>query len=637
MNYFKRLFFMTSLLLVFSPAFVHAEDFSDFAELDLEALLNMTVTTASKREQKLSEAPNAVYVITAEDIEHSGAVDVPDLLRMVPGIDVVNVYGNSYGVSGRGFNERFAQRMLFVIDGRSIYTSFFGGVFWENEQLFLEDIARIEVIRGPGASLWGANAVNGVVNIITKDPEEDQGTVVTGKAGSKNFRENVTSHSDTLADKLHFRVTGGYREDQGARGTKDSRRVAKATHRLKYECSDNSAIQFFAGFNESEMGLELSKYTPRTDANVRSNYEMLQWEHRFSDTSQFQIKAYHDYYEVHSRDREVAIEEEKYDVAIEHSFDLGEKHHLLWGLNYRTTEADSGYLSPETDHDDLIGFFLQDEIQLFDKLRLIAGIKYEENSFTGGDWSPRGSLLYSPWDNHHFRFSLSKAFRTPSFVEDSFRVVKTLPSPLPPLPLIVVVGNERLDPEDMTAFELGYRSALFNKVGFNVELYYNDIDNVIENVILKKTLPLLISWENDFHVIAKGIEVSADYPVTPWWILTANYTYQEVEYKRINQDVAGTPKHKFNLWSRFSFKSGFSLDLIAHYVDKTKWSGLSGNVNVDDYWRCDIRIAQKFLSDKLELSFAAQNLTDKLHSETSDGTGSYEAERLLYSQLTFRF
>ena len=637
MNYFKSLFFITILLLLFSTPFVHGEDFSDFAELDLEDLLNTTVITASKREQKLSEAPNAIYVITAEDIKHSGAVDVPDLLRMVPGIDVVNVYGNSYGVSGRGFNERFAQRMLFVIDGRSIYTTFFGGVFWENEQIFLEDIARIEVIRGPGATLWGANAVNGVVNIITKDPEEDQDAVTTGKAGSKNYRENVTSYSDSFGNKLHFRITGGYREDEGARGTNDFRRVSKATHRLKYEFSDNSHIQFFAGFNESEMGLELSKYTPRTDANVRSNYEMLQWKYRFSDTSQLQIKAHHDYYEVHSSDKAVDIEEERYDVAVEHSFLLGEKNHFLWGLNYRTTEADSGYLAPGTDHDDLIGFFLQNEIQLFDKLSLITGIKYEENSFTGGDWSPRGCLLYSPWADHHFRFPISKAFRTPSFVEDSFRVTQTLPSPLLPIPLAVVVGNDRLDPEDMTAFELGYRTTLFKRVGLNLELYYNDFDKVIENVILRRTLPLLISWENDFHVIAKGIEVTADYPVTPWWSLTANYTFQEVEYKRINQDVPGAPKHKFNVWSSFRFENGFSLDLKAHYVDDTKWSGLTGDVKVDDYWRFDIRIAQKLFNDRLELSFNGQNLTDKLHPETSDGTGTYEVERLLYGQMTFYF
>ena len=637
MNYFKRLFCITSLLVIFSSALVHAEDFADFAELDLEALLNTTVITASKREQKLSESANAIHVITAEEIKRSGAVDLPDLFRLVPGIDVVNVYGNSYGVSARGFNERFAQRMLILIDGRSIYTAFFGGVFWENEEVFLEDIERIEIILGPGGTIWGANAANGVINIITKDPESDQGLMVTGKAGTKDFREVVSRYSDTIDTKLSFNLTGGYREDEGKRGVNDYRRVPKATTRLKYKLSDNADIQLFAGVNESEIGLELSKYTPRTDGNVRSNYEMLRWEYRFSETSLLQIQGYHDYYEVHSTDKSVDIEEEEYDLELQHSFALGEKHQFVWGLNYTTTEADSAFLSPESDHDDLIGFFLQDEITVLDNLSFIAGIKHEENSFTGGDWSPRGSILYTPWHNHHFRFSVSRAYRTPSFAEDSFRVTRTLPSPLPPIPLLFVVGNEHLDPEEITAFELGYRSTLFDKVGLNLELYYNDLDNVIENVILRKTLPLLISWENDFHVIAKGIEVSANYPVTPWWSLTANYTFQEVEYKRVNQDVPGTPKHKVNLWSSFRFKNGLSLDLIAHYVDDTKWSGLTGDVKVDDYWRWDIRIAQKLFNDTLELSFTGQNLTDKLHPETSDGTGTYEVERLLYGQITFRF
>ncbi len=189
----------------------------------------------------------------------------------------------------------------------------------------------------------------------------------------------------------------------------------------------------------------------------------------------------------------------------------------------------------------------------------------------------------------------------------------------------------------MTAFELGYRTTLFNKVGLNIEFYYNDLDKVIENTLVKSTWPLLISWSNDYHVIAKGIEVAADYPVTPWWTVTANYTFQEVEYKRINQDVPGTPKHKVNLWSSFTFKNGFTLDMIAHYVDDTKWSGLTGDVKIDDYVRFDIRLAQKLFNDKLELAFVGQNLTDKLHPETSDATGTYEVERLLYGQVTLFF
>ena len=188
MNFFKLSFLLTGLLLIFSTAFAAEEDFKDFAELDLEELLNTTVISASKHEQKLHDSPNAIHVITEEEIKRSGAVDLPDLFRSVPGVDVVNVYGNSYGVSSRGFNERFAQRMLILIDGRSVYTSFFGGVFWENEQVFLEDIERIEIIRGPGGSIWGANAVNGVINIITKDPQlADNELMITGKAGTKQI------------------------------------------------------------------------------------------------------------------------------------------------------------------------------------------------------------------------------------------------------------------------------------------------------------------------------------------------------------------------------------------------------------------------------------------------------------------
>ena len=633
----KYLFFFIVTTLLFSSAFAVAEDFRDFAELDLEELLNTEVVSASKRLQKISEAPNAISVITEEEIKRSGAVDLPDLFRMVPGVDVVNVYGGSYGVSARGFNERFAQRMLVVIDGRSIYTPFFGGVFWENEQVFLEDIKRIEVIRGPGATLWGANAVNGVINIITKDPEEDQGFMVTGKFGNKDFRENVTRYSDSLSDKFSFSLTGGYREDEGARGVNDYRRVPKATGRLKYKFSDNSTMQFFAGFNESEIGLELSKYTPRTDANVRNNYQMLRFEHQFSESSQFQLQAHHSYDEVHSDDKVVNIEEGEYSIEIQHSFALRKRNHIVWGGNYRTTEVDSTYLYPKTDHDDIIGFFIQDELTILDNLSFVAGIKYEDNSFTGSDWSPRGCILYSPWSNHHFRFSISRAYRTPSFVEDSFRQVQTLPSPLPAIPLALVVGNDHLDPEEMTAFEFGYRTTLFKKIGFNVELYYNELNDVIENVISRQIWPIIISWDNTSNAISKGIEVEVDFPLTPWWKVRANYTFQEVEYKKINEDVSGTPKHKFNLGSSFTFKNGFSLDMWVHFVDETKWRGLLGEAKVDDYVRFDIRISQKLFNDKLEISFVGQNLTDKLHPETSDVTGTYEIERLLYGQITLNF
>jgi len=556
---------------------------------------------------------------------------------MVPGVDVVNVFGNTYGVSARGLNKRFAEKMLVMIDGRTIYSTFFNGVFWENEQVFLEDIERIEVIRGPGATLWGANAVNGVISIITKDPEEDQELMVTGKAGTKSFREAVTRYSDSLTDKLSVSITGGYQENDGTRGVNDWRRVPKATGRFKYKLSDNSDVHFFAGFNESQVGLDVTSFTGRVDAHVRNNYQMLKWEHQISETSQLHLRVNRDWAEVHSDDKELKVEGGIVEVEAQHSFALGKRNQIVWGANYKNSEIKSNVLRSRTDHDDLLGFFVQDELRLFDNVHFIAGIKYEDNSFTGSDWSPRGSLLYSLWSNHHFRFSVSRAYSTMGFFQDSGRLARTLSSPFPPLPIALIIGNEDMDPAEMTAFELGYRTTVLKRIGLNVELYYNDLDDVIDIVTLKQTIPLLISYDNAFNAIAKGIEITIDLPVTPWWTLTANYTFQEVENKRDNKDIQGAPKHKFNLGSRFTFQNGFSLDTRLHYVDDTKWKGLLKEVKVDDYLRLDIRIAQKFFNDKLEISVTGQNLTDKLHPEISDGTGTHEVERLIYGQVTLNF
>ena len=485
--------------------------------------------------------------------------------------------------------------------------------------------------------MWGANAVNGVINIITKDPEEDQGLMATGKAGNKRYREAITSYSDTLAEKFSYRITGGYREDEGTRSVNDYRRVPKATGRAKYKLSENTDLHLFSGVNESQIGLDVTNYTTRTRANVRNNYQMLRLDHRFSDTSELQIQGFHNYAAGNSSDKALQVDERKSGAEFHHSFALGERHHIVWGGNYRNAQVNSTFLNPKNDHDDLVGGFVQDTISILDNLSLIAGIKYETNSFTGSDWSPRGCILYSPASNHHLRLSLSRSFRTPGFFENSAWTLRTLPAPLPPLPLAFVQGNSRMDPEEWTSYELGYRTTLFNKLGINLEYYYVDIKDVIENVRVKETWPFIISWDNAFNAINQGVEIALNYPITPWWLMRANYTYQQVENKRANKDIRGTPKHKFNIWSSFTFDTGLSLDLIAMYVDETRWTGFLEDVKVDDYVRFDIRIAQKLFNDKLEIAFVGQNLTDKLHPEISDGLGSYQTERLLYGQIIFKY
>ena len=622
------------IYFMFFPLNASANDFDDFSEIDLESILNTEVVSASRRAEKLHQAPNAMYVITENDIKYSGAVDLPDVFRMVPGVDVVNVYGNSYGVSSRGLNQHFPQQMLVLIDGRSIYTTFFGGVFWENEEVFLEDIKRIEIIRGPGASIWGANATNGVINIITKDPEEDQAIMTTVKAGTKKFREGIFRYSDRISEKLSVSLTGGYREDEGTRETKDFRRIPKVTGRLKYKIADNSILHFFAGANESELGLDVTEFSTRTDSIMRNNYQMLRWEHGFSETSQLQFQVYKSGAEVHSEDNQILIDEDKIDIELHHSFALGQKIRMIWGANYRNTEVDSSLLRSSNSHDDLVGLFLQNDIEIASTVKLVTGLRYEHNSFTGSSWSPRACLMYSPADDHHFRLSVSRAYRTPSFFDDDVNVPLTLPpNTFPSITIGSVRGNDDLDPERMTAFELGYRTVLGSKVALNVELYYNDLENVIGSVVQSSSFPIRLSLDNDAHIISKGIEIAVDYPVTSWWMLKANYTFQEVEYKRINTDVSGSPKHKFNLGSNMFFQNGFSFNANLHYVDETRW----GSIPVDDYIRIDVRVSQKLFKDRVELSLAGQNLTDKLHEETADAVGTYKVERLLYGQITYYF
>lgn len=614
----------------------------DFTRLSLEELkqvriIDMEVSSAARYRQKITRSPHAISVITAEDIRRSGAVTIPDLLRMVPGVDVANAYGDAFGVSARGYNERFAQRMLVMIDGRTIYTWFTGGTIWEVEEVFLEDIERIEVIRGPSATLWGANSVTGVINIITKDPEDDPGLLLSQRVGTQHHLESTVRYSGALSPDVHVSLTAGYRESEHARGTKDYCRVPKATARLKYRMGPDSVLHLFCGFSEQDGGVETTKYYGRSGIAGRVNYQMLRWNHSFSPTSDLQVQGFRRQFQLHADNKDVFIEEDIYNLDVQHSFRAAPGNRVLWGLNYRNTQMNSTYNDPRRDSDDLIGCFFQDEIEITGQLTLIAGIKYENNSFTGRDFSPRASLLYSPSSQHHFRLAVARAFRTPGFSENSLYLRNTLPTPFERVPVVTTRGNRHLEPERMTSCELGYRTVLFDRAGFNVELYYSELDRVIDYALERRGLPVQVRFENAYDTVARGIEIELDFPVTEWWTLTANYTWQSVEKRRANQDLTGVPRHKCNLRSYVELPGNLSVTATLHYVDATKWWLGNSATRIDDYLRLDLRVAKTFRDDRLELSVVGQNLTDRLHPEMSDGVGTYEVERLVYGQIVFRF
>ena len=609
---------LTGMVLLFYPVLAMAEDYEDYLELDMEALMEIEVVSASRRPQKISEAPNAIYVITAEDIKRSGAVDLPDLFRGVPGLNVISMYGSSFGISGRGLNSAFGRGgLLVMIDGRSLYSSFFGGTFWENEEIFLEDIRQIEIISGTGATIWGGNAVSGVINIITKDPEEDQGIMISGKAGTEKLRGTVASYADTI-DKLSFRLTGGYWENEGFRGAHDYRRIPKATAKAKYKLSNNSVVYFSGGINRAQIGLDLTQFTKRTGSDFRSHYQMLRWEHEFSKDSQLILQTYHSTFQINSYDKEVRARENKIVIDVQHSFKLGDRHKVVWGFDYQKLGTESKLLTPESPDDDVVEFFVQEEVKIFDNVSIVGGVRATKTHRRDWELSPRFCVLYSPHDNHQFRFAYSRAYKTPSFGAQYMDIK--------PFPFVVMQGDRDLSTEQMTSFELGYRTSFFHEVGINVELYYNRFERAL-GVPVTSFFPVVIEWDNYYDIDLKGIEVSFDYPVTNWWRLKANYAYQ-------GSDQNNTPKHKFNLSSSFTFKNGILLDIKTYYVDDTDW----GDTDIDGYTRLDVRIAKKFFNGKVELSVVGQNVSDKYHSESVVvGDTANRVERTVYGQATLWF
>ncbi|MGR3221137.1 MAG: TonB-dependent receptor plug domain-containing protein [Candidatus Anammoxibacter sp.] len=660
------------------------------------------VTVASKRKQKKRDVPSAVFVITADDIEQMGVNRLADVFRMAPGMDVVTVDGNSSLVSIRGFAidtlgvnsisnlAEFSKRLLVLVDGRAIYNPAFGGVFWDQEPVFLEDIERIEIIRGPGAALYGANAVNGVISIITKDPETTHGAMAKVTYGSQETAIGNIRYGGSIG-KFHYRITGGYREDDGfddgfqadtIGDFNDFKRDQKVNFRGKYKFSEDMNVEIFAGFMDGAQGEQFGGqvFFGRGDFNTDTTRDLtraflqLGFNKTFSDTSDLHFQIFADYTDMDESDTTFfdaegkprfvldpfEIDVRKYDVSLQHSFAIGSKNIVTLGVNYRNnqlwsrlTGSNDGFNMQiatgktsqkfKQEHNDIFGLFLQDDFKIFDNLSLTAGVKMEHNSFTGTDLSPRVSFVYSPWEQHTFRVSYSRAYRTPTFFEDSgfFNVGFTINAAgRKNIPLTIVggVGNNDLMPERLDSYEFGYRGVFFDKLEFNVETYFTRYKHLI-------TTAFGFRLDNTSRADTNGFEISLRYPFSSWFEIFTNYSFINFNarisdniFKRIEGTPDDTtPKQKANLGLRFKSKTGFSANIDLHYVDRIKVA--LGNNNdrinqvVDDYIRVDVRLAKKFWNGRGELAITGQNLQEGKHAEFAD----VEVERAGFISLEINF
>jgi len=654
----------------------------DFTTFSLEELKEIEIVSASKKPEKISEIPSAVFVITQDDIRRSGASSIPEALRLAPGLQVARIELTEWAITIRGLNQEFSNNLLVLIDGRSVYSSVFSGVFWEVQDTFMEDIDRIEIIRGPGATIWGVNAVNGVINIITKNAEDTQGKQVTAVSGTDEESGGIR-YGSVIGDDLFYRTYIKYfnRNDYDNNKTDidDNWKSVRGGFRAdKKISSENSlTLQSEAYLNRYETDFtQLSLYAPYLkEKDVTTNdygYHILgRWQHIFSERSDIILQFYYDRAKTDYSPGKICVD--TFDLDFRHNFNPFPSHEIVWGAGYRFITDN---YSIEDVHDKfqidvtpyrldqhIFNLFIQDKIHLIpDYLNLTIGSKIEHNDYTGFELQPSIRLLWTPVKDHAFWGGVSRAVRTPSRIERNMKMVTGMIAPQhwfikdvvePEISyehrnsdapgVFRLIGNENLDSEELIAYEIGYRTKLSDKLYIDTAAFYYDYDNLISN---SSGYPYLEKTPLDYYVIpfyysnsmngeAHGIEVSADLEVNKQWRLKPSYCYLktrllpddditnalETEY-----ETKSNPSHQFSIRSSMYLFRDIEFDLWLRYVDS-----LTEN-EVESYTTLDARLSWKPM-DNLELSIVGQNLLEKQHKEFS----SYEVEQSLYLKAAWGF
>ena len=647
---------------------------SVLADFDLESLLNMEVTSVSKKQQKVSEAAAAVYVIGQEELRRSGATSIAEALRSVPGLEVARLDSHNWAVTSRGFNDTFANKLLVMMDGRSVYTPLFSGVYWDVQDTFMEDIERIEVIRGPGASLWGANAVNGVINIITKQAKDTQGGLVFGGGGTEERGFGGARYGGKISSNVFYRVYGKYTARDSSvvpngLAANDAWDMIRSGFRIDWDASEKNLLTLQGDVYDGDLDQTITlfsssaphgSFTAPHNINVSGGNVIGRWTHQIQDESDFTVQAYFD----KTRRDYVLIDETRdtFDLDMHHRFPLGDRQEIIWGTGYRVSAdeiANSFDLSfdPADRTTHLFSGFLQDEIMLIeDELTLTLGTKIEHNDFTGFEFQPSGRMAWTPRPKHTVWASAARAVRTPARSEANGRLrVDTEDSPLadffPGLSLIsgVVNSDPNFKSEDLNAFEIGYRVQPHDRLTLDIASFYNLYDNLRSGdlgVPLFELNPppphLNFIVGNDLSGETYGTELAANWQVTDWWRWSLSYTFLDMQIHTdpgildTSQELLaekGSPNH------RFAFRSMIDLPRDFEFDAGIRHAGSMERNAVPSYLVMDVRLGWRPTSN-LELSIAGQNLLDDRHLEyVPDAVRIQrtEVQHSVYAKATWRF
>ena len=611
---------------------------SDYAELSLQELLQTKVKLAARKAETLAASPAAVFLLTRDDIRRLGITSIADALRLVPGFQVARIDGNKWAISARGFNGRFASKLLVQIDGRSVYTPLFSGVYWEAQDVLLEDVERIEVIRGPGATLWGANAVNGIINVVTRKAQETQGGQISGGIGSEERVSGTLRYGGRFSDNAYYRIYGKYFKrdafvDSSGNATRDGWDALRGGFRLDWEKAEASNLSLLGDFYDSNIAQTISIPQPeapfvrtsKDDAMFSGGSLLGRWERRFSSASNLALQMYYDY----TKRRELPLREIRntFDIDFQHHFGLGLKQEIIWGGGYRFMKddlKDSFYVSFNPDRRNLHQFsgFVQDEVALVEeRLRFIAGVKIEHQEFTGFEVQPSTRLIWRPYERHTLWGAFSRATSTPSRSDNDFRLIWNLIPPESqtegsPSSFVAIQGNRDVKSEKLRAFELGYRFTPVERVLLDVATFYNiyrDLRALKQDSPVKEVTPPHIIIPLVMHSEGRGpvhgVELAGRWQVMNRWRLYSTYTYLNLELEDSGIYLEGVnPSHQASLYSRANLPGGWEVDLGLRYVGELADSA------VQEYLELDGRLGWR-ASEKFEVSIGGQNLLADQHAE----------------------
>jgi iron complex outermembrane receptor protein len=627
-----------------------AQGFDQLKLLSLDALMQTEVTSVSRRPETLLDSASAIQVISDDDITRSGAATIPQALQLADNLDIAQKDPHDWAISARGFNSNLGDKMLVLMDGRTVYTPLFSGVFWNAQDYLLEDIDRIEVISGPGGTLWGANAVNGVINVTTKGAQDTQGLYIEQGGGTGLQEFTGMRYGGTLAPNVYFRVYGKFLDVEdgnlaGGQDASDSWRQGQGGFRIDAFPSAQNAFTLQGDFYSGDEDLESGGSSRLAGGNLLGR-----WTDTLSADADMRLQVYYD--RTHLSDpfgaspfapAGVLVDDlDTYDLDFQHHFVIAGSNQVVWGFGYRLTHDDVmqeapnfGFLPASLDRS-LFSLFGQDEVRLRPDLFFTFGTKIEHNDYTGFELEPNVRMRWALASNQDLWAAVSRAVRTPSRLDTDL----TEPSP----PHTLIEGSRAFTSEVLVAYELGYRVQIGSDASASVSTFFNDYDR-LRSLSLTPVTVLPLVYEN--HLVGRtyGAELSGSYEVFDWWRLRAGYDLLEEHisvragqtdfYNALNE--TSDPKYQFSIRSSVDLSSRLALDTDLRFVDTLRDNNGPVVDAVPSYYELGARLAWR-VSRNLELSVVGQNLLHPYHAEYGpSGPAREEVQRTIFAKAAWQF